>query len=165
MNATTRPDAPLVGIIANPVSARDIRRVIANAGSLQIADRVAIVMRLLSSLRSCGVERVLMMPDRAGIRAMLLRNLARERTQRDDHAQVEFLDMPVTSTVDDTQHAARLMHEAGVRALIVLGATARIAPWSRPARPCRSPGSPPAPTTPSPRCVNPRSRRSRWGST
>ena len=47
---------PLVGIIANPVSARDIRRVIANANSLQLADRVNIVLRLLSSLASCGVS-------------------------------------------------------------------------------------------------------------
>jgi len=33
-------NSPLVGIIANPVSARDIRRVIANASSLRRRDRV-----------------------------------------------------------------------------------------------------------------------------
>ncbi len=57
---------PTIGIIANPVSARDIRRVIANANNLQIADRVNIVLRVLSSAGSCGVGTVLMMPDRAG---------------------------------------------------------------------------------------------------
>ena len=49
---------PLVGIIANPVSARDIRRVIANASSLQITDRANIVLRVLASLKAVGVERL-----------------------------------------------------------------------------------------------------------
>ncbi len=46
---------PWVGIIANPVSARDIRRVIANAASLQITDRANIVLRVLACLKACGV--------------------------------------------------------------------------------------------------------------
>ncbi|BAN26949.1 ATP-NAD kinase family protein [Caballeronia insecticola] len=112
---------PLVGIIANPVSARDIRRVIANANSLQLADRVNIVLRLLSSLASCGVGRVLMMPDREGLKVMLTRHLARKQGPDAALAAVEFLDMPVTARVDDTFRAARMMREAGVDALIVLG--------------------------------------------
>jgi predicted polyphosphate/ATP-dependent NAD kinase len=52
------PDAPSIGIIANPVSARDIRRVIANASNLQIADRVNIVLRILTTVASLGVPRV-----------------------------------------------------------------------------------------------------------
>ena len=48
---------PVVGIIANPVSARDIRRVIANAGSLQITDRANIVLRILAGLAAAGIER------------------------------------------------------------------------------------------------------------
>ncbi|WP_321797186.1 ATP-NAD kinase family protein [Caballeronia sp. J97] len=112
---------PLVGIIANPVSARDIRRVIANANSLQLADRVNIVLRLLSSLASCGVPRVLMMPDREGLKVMLQRHLSRKQGPDAALAQVEFLDMPVTARVDDTFRAARMMLDAGVDALIVLG--------------------------------------------
>lgn len=112
---------PLVGIIANPVSARDIRRVIANANSLQLADRVNIVLRLLSSLAACGVERVLMMPDREGLKVMLARHLARKHGHDADLASVEFLDMPVTARVDDTFRAARMMQDAGAAALIVLG--------------------------------------------
>lgn len=112
---------PLVGIIANPVSARDIRRVIANANSLQLADRVNIVLRLLSSLAASGVPRVLMMPDREGLKVMLERHLSRKHGPDAGLAVVEFLDMPVTARVDDTFRAARMMREAGVDALIVLG--------------------------------------------
>lgn len=110
-----------VGIIANPISARDIRRIIANASNLQIAERVNIVMRLLTTLHAMGVGRVLMMPDKAGIRAMLTRNLARDRRQQHGYPQLDFLDMDPTSSVEDTFRAARMMRAAGVRALIVLG--------------------------------------------
>lgn len=112
---------PRVGIIANPVSARDIRRVIANANSLQLADRVNIVLRLLAALAAGGVDRVLMMPDREGLRVMLQRHLARSRDSRASMAAVEYLDMPVAGSVDDTLRAARMMREAGVAAIVVLG--------------------------------------------
>jgi predicted polyphosphate/ATP-dependent NAD kinase len=111
----------VVGIIANPVSARDIRRIVANASNLQTSDRVNIVLRALTVLQSLGVPRVLMMPDNAGIRAMLTRHLAREQNLHHRFPQVDFLDIKPTSTVDDTLLAARTMREAGVKAIIVLG--------------------------------------------
>ena len=112
-------DSPCIGIIANPVSARDIRRIVANASNLQIAERVNIVLRLLTTVHSLGVNRVLMMPDKAGIRAMLMRHLKRGVNLHHAFPQVEFLDMDPTSTVDDTFRAARMMRAAGARALAV----------------------------------------------
>lgn len=112
---------PGIGIIANPVSARDIRRIIANASNLQIADRVNIVLRVLTTVASLGVKHVLMMPDKGGISAMLMRSLSRERNLHHGFPEVEFLDMNPTSTVDDTLLAARMMHAAGVKAIVVLG--------------------------------------------
>jgi predicted polyphosphate/ATP-dependent NAD kinase len=111
--------AALVGIIANPVSARDIRRVTANASNLQTTDRVNIVLRLLSTFATLDVSRVMMMPDRAGIQALLTRHL--ERGRRGDFAQVEFLDFEPTSTVEDTFRAARMLRDAGASAIVVLG--------------------------------------------
>jgi predicted polyphosphate/ATP-dependent NAD kinase len=118
--------APTLGIIANPVSARDIRRVVANAGNLQITDRVNIVLRVLSSAAACGVERALLMPDRGGIRALLERHFKRQaHAPGDAHAtrypRIEFLDMAPTSTVDDSFAATRLLLAAGVSAIVVLG--------------------------------------------
>ena len=113
--------APSVGIIANPVSARDIRRVIANASNLQTADRVNIVLRLLSTLAELGVGKVFMMPDKSGMRPLLSRQLNRESQLGHGFPEVEYLDFPVTSTVEDTFRATRLMREAGVKAMIVLG--------------------------------------------
>ena len=130
--------AATIGIIANPVSARDIRRVVANAGNLQITDRVNIVLRVLSSAAACGVQRALVMPDRGGIRALLERQLRRQHhhhhhepqgSQRaggggsghSEFPQVEFLDMEPESPVDDTFAATRLLVRAGVAAIVVLG--------------------------------------------
>ena len=113
---------PIVGIIANPVSARDIRRVVANAASLQIADRANIVLRVLAALAACGVDEVLMMPERGGIRGHVLRGIERSRNQGEERfPNVAYLDMPVTGTVQDTERASRLMRQAGVAAIVVLG--------------------------------------------
>lgn len=115
------PNGPSIGIVANPASARDIRRVIANAGSLQVADRVNIVLRVLAAAGACGVRHAWVMPDKSGIRPMLARGIERERGQSPGFPSVEFLEMPVTSTVDDSFRATRMMREAGVAAIIVLG--------------------------------------------
>jgi len=114
--------APTVGIIANPASARDIRRVVASATGLQIADRANIVLRVLAAVASCGIEEVLVMPETGGIRGHVVRGIERWRNQREKrYPHVTFLDMPVTGTVEDTKLAARLMHSAGVACIVVLG--------------------------------------------
>jgi predicted polyphosphate/ATP-dependent NAD kinase len=113
--------APCIGIIANPVSARDIRRIVANASNLQIADRVNIVLRVLTAVAAMGVPRVLIMPDRGGIRAMLTRSLKRESNLHHAFPEIEFLDMEPTSTVEDTFLAARMLRAAGAKAIVVLG--------------------------------------------
>jgi predicted polyphosphate/ATP-dependent NAD kinase len=115
--------AATIGVIANPVSARDIRRVVANAGNMQISDRVNIVLRMLSAAAACGVTRALMMPDRGGIRALLDRSLRRDRhaAHGERWPQVEFLDMDPSSTVEDTFVATQLLVKAKVDAIVVLG--------------------------------------------
>jgi predicted polyphosphate/ATP-dependent NAD kinase len=111
----------MVGVVANPVSAHDIRRITANAGSLQIADRANIVLRVLAGLAAAGVRTVLVMPDRKGITALLERNLARERNLGRSLPEVRILALAVTTTVDDTLRATAAMVDAGVAAIVVLG--------------------------------------------
>ena len=111
-----------VGLVANPFSARDIRRVIANAASLQITDRANIVLRVLACLGACGVSEVLAMPERGGIRAHVDRGIERARnTGGEPFAPVRHLDLPVTGTVEDTRRAVRAMVAEGVAAIVVLG--------------------------------------------
>jgi predicted polyphosphate/ATP-dependent NAD kinase len=114
---------PTIGIIANPVSARDIRRIVAHAGNLQIADRVNIVLRVLAGAAAAGVQRALLMPDRGGIRALLQRHLKHQAPADGlpPLPQIEFIDMEPRSTVDDTFTATRKLRAAGVGAIVVLG--------------------------------------------
>ena len=114
--------APTVGIIANPVSARDIRRIVAHAGNMQITDRANIVLRLLAGLGAVGIERVLIMPENSGIRQHVVRGLDRSRKLEEGRfPAVEYLDMPVSASTGDSIEAARRMTAAGVAAIIVLG--------------------------------------------
>lgn len=115
-------EGPIVGIIANPVSARDIRRVIANATALQITDRANIVLRVLACLKSCGVGRVIMMPENGGIRHHVRRGIDRAENRRTgEFPSLTHLDWKITGTVVDTVRAARDMKDLGVAAIIVLG--------------------------------------------
>jgi len=111
-----------IGIIANPVSARDIRRVISHAGNLPINDRANIVLRMLAALGATGVEDVLMMPENSGIRFHLMRSIERERKMgHHGFPRVSYIDMPVTMTASDSARAATIMAEQDVAAIIVLG--------------------------------------------
>lgn len=111
-----------VGIIANPVSARDIRRIVSHAGNLPINDRANIVLRMLTGLATAGVDEVLIMPENGGIRTQLIRTITREANMGGlRFPEITYLDMPVTCTADDSAEAARQLHEAGVGAIVVLG--------------------------------------------
>ncbi len=113
---------PIVGIIANPVSARDIRRIISHAGNLQITDRANILLRILAGLAATGVQQVIMMPENAGIYGHLRRALSREApADRTRFPQLRLLDMPITGQAADSATAARIMRKMDVAAIVVLG--------------------------------------------
>jgi predicted polyphosphate/ATP-dependent NAD kinase len=113
---------PVVGIIANPVSARDIRRIVAYAGNMQITERANIVLRLLAGLGAVGIERVVIMPENSGIRQHVMRGLKRASNLGEARFPLaEYLDMAISSSSEDSIDAAHRMHEDGVAAIIVLG--------------------------------------------
>jgi predicted polyphosphate/ATP-dependent NAD kinase len=114
-----------VGIIANPASGRDIRRLVAGASVFGNADKAGMVFRLLVGLGAAGVRRAVMMPAGDGLSAALRRQLA-GRVVREASTTVPFpalheLDMPIMSTAVDTQRAVELMCAEGVDAIVVLG--------------------------------------------
>jgi len=106
-----------VGVIANPASGRDIRRLVAGASVFGNADKAGMVFRLLTGLQATGVERVLMMPAADGLSATLHRHL-RNATPV---PAFEELEMPLEGTARDSVLATERMVAAGVRAIVVLG--------------------------------------------
>ncbi len=105
-----------VGIIANPLSGGDIRRLVSRASVFSTAEKANMVQRMLGAMGALGVDRVLMMPDVAGICA------AMERAEHDRvWPMLEYLDMEVEESSQDTVEAVTRMVTQGVRAIVVLG--------------------------------------------
>jgi predicted polyphosphate/ATP-dependent NAD kinase len=103
-----------VGIIANPASGKDIRRLTAHGSVFDNYEKVSIVRRVLLGLQAMRVEQVWIMPDAFGIGHKALDGLGLG-------LDVSILKMPVTFTQDDSTRAAALMAEAGAGCIVTLG--------------------------------------------
>ena len=106
-----------VGVIANPASGRDIRRLVAGASVFGNADKAGMVFRLLAGLGATGVDRVLMMPATDGLSTTLHRHL---RTAR-ELPVLEELAMQLDGSAQDSLDAVAAMRARDVRAIVVLG--------------------------------------------
>jgi len=104
-----------VGIIANPASGKDIRRLVAHASVFDNNEKVNILQRVLLALDAVGVDRVSIMPDYYGIGERALDGI------RLSSLKADILDMPMTSTDVDSTVAASLLNAAGVGSIVVLG--------------------------------------------
>ena len=111
-----------VGIVANPISARDIRRIVSYAGNLTINDRANIVLRILAGMAKVGVNKAVIMPENGGIRTQLMRTISREKVNKTvDFPEIEYLNMPITASSEDSFVATRLLREKKVDVIAVLG--------------------------------------------
>jgi predicted polyphosphate/ATP-dependent NAD kinase len=129
----------IVGIVANPLSGRDIRRLVTQASVFPTAEKANMIQRMLTALAAVGVDRVLLGTDLGGISAAVLRAVERRRAMGragsgglgpDRWPEVEFLDgQPIRQTAQDTVEAVRRMVTAGARVIVCLGGdgTARVA--------------------------------------
>lgn len=107
-----------VGIIANPASGKDIRRLVAYGITFDNLEKVNIVRRALLGLAATGVERVVYMPDYYGIVPKALDGLS---VLHQLPLEIEMLEMEMTRMQEDSQKAAALMNEINVDCIITLG--------------------------------------------
>ena len=103
-----------VGIIANPASGKDIRRLVAHGSVFNNHEKVNIVRRVMLGLDAVGVDRIVTMPDTFNICGKAQDNLKLS-------AEVQPLDMPIDATQADTTRAAGRMRDLGVDCLVSLG--------------------------------------------
>lgn len=108
----------LVGIIANPASGKDIRRLVAYGICFDNQEKVNIVKRCLLGLAAAGVDRVVYMPDYYGIVRRALDGLF---TRHKLPFSIEEVDMEMTATQADSAQAALCMCDMGVDCIITLG--------------------------------------------
>ena len=112
--ALSEPSARHLGIVVNPMSGRDVRRVAARASTSAHHEKQQQVTRLVLAALENGVERIFLAEEPFRINERAVENLA----QRD---QVEILSFALTHTARDTETMIDLMWAAGCRTFIVLG--------------------------------------------
>jgi predicted polyphosphate/ATP-dependent NAD kinase len=103
-----------IGIIANPASGKDIRRLVAQGSVFDTSEKTNILRRVLRAIDALGGGRVLVMPDTDALGERALDGL---------HVGLDavVLDMPVTGRTQDSTEAARRMASEGARCIITLG--------------------------------------------
>jgi predicted polyphosphate/ATP-dependent NAD kinase len=114
------PSGITVGVVANPASGRDIRRLVAGASVFDNAEKGNMVYRLMAGLGSLGVEKMLMMPAASGLYDSLEKNIRTHGKGR-TLPSLELIEMMVYHNASDTVHAVERMMEHGVSAIAVLG--------------------------------------------
>lgn len=103
-----------IGIIANPASGKDIRRLVARASVFDNQEKRNMVVRAVLGAIAAGGRRFLYLPDSHGITASAL-----EEAPGDIDAQP--VASPFTDSALDTVRAARAMRDAGCAVVITLG--------------------------------------------
>lgn len=109
-----------VGIIANPASGHDIRRLVAHGSVFNNTEKVNIVRRILLALNKLVVAKVYIMPDSFGIGYEALNGLWGEE-KKNFKLDVEILEMQVTGSAEDSFNAACIMEDKDIAVIIVIG--------------------------------------------
>jgi len=113
-SATAPAASSLVGLIANPASGKDIRRLVAHGSTFDNNEKVNIVRRVLLGLDAAGVARVAYLPDAYGIVPRAADPLALR-------LEVTPLPMPVLDNAGDSLEAAQRLADLGAACLVTLG--------------------------------------------
>lgn len=130
----------VLGILTNPMSGRDIRRLVAKASVFPTAEKANMVQRMLTAAGTVGVDRVLLSTDVGGVSSAVLRALeahraavtraAPDRRNREPSwPEVDFVGPPKhTQTARDSTEVIRRMIDGGARVIVCLGGdgTARV---------------------------------------
>lgn len=103
-----------VGILVNPRSGSDVRRLLTSAGSSTIEDKVSILRRLIHGAAEAGAELLVLTRDPFSITRRAAENLQLP-------IKIEFLNLPLHHTERDSVDAAQAMRDAGCGALVSLG--------------------------------------------
>lgn len=111
-----------LGIVANPMSGRDIRRLVARASVFPNAEKTNMALRLIVAAGALGVQRVHMSTDSMGVAAGVLRAAGKRRERDGRWPDLEFHELAApTGAAEDTRELVRSMCAEGVGVIVVLG--------------------------------------------
>ncbi len=105
---------PIVGIIANPASGKDIRRLVAHGSTFDNNEKINIIRRILIALGHLGAPDIWYMPDTYGI---VPRALEHARTKVEAHE----IPMALLGNAPDSTEAAMHLRDMGASCIVTLG--------------------------------------------
>lgn len=112
--AAGSPAGGTVGIIANPVSGKDIRRLVANAPTSTLQEKYTIVRRAVIGAVEAGADRFWFLSEPHGLCARATETLALD-------VRYGHVDIALRFDESDTVRTAAAMRDLGCGALVVLG--------------------------------------------
>ncbi len=105
---------PPIGIVVNPSSGKDVRRLVARASVIDNREKGAIVRRALVGAINAGANSFCYMDDSHNITGSALEELQ-------GAFESKRIPGPRTATALDTEHAAKQLKQAGCIATLILG--------------------------------------------
>ncbi|MBT5366726.1 MAG: ATP-NAD kinase [Nitrospinaceae bacterium] len=108
-----------VGVIANPQSGKDIRRLVALATSFSNHEKLLIVRRVLAGLEAAGVDEVAILDDAGSLGRAAVEAFGKGSAGK--RTKVRLCSVEARGESEDTTRAASKMTEEGAACIVVLG--------------------------------------------
>tara|TARA_B100000686_G_scaffold121243_1_gene128327 strand:+ start:3857 stop:4852 length:996 start_codon:yes stop_codon:yes gene_type:complete len=107
-----------VGIVASPSAGKDLRRLVANAGSVGDVDKISIIRRAASGAIEGGATRLLYLDDNRHLVERALEGLI---SHHQTPVHLERIDIPTLGSSRDSVRAAEELAKQQVSAVLVFG--------------------------------------------
>lgn len=107
-----------VGIIANPASGKDIRRIAASGMVVTHQEKINTIIRMLMAMDTLGVEEVLIMPDTTHLGERVISEVQSDLKT----TSVSVVELPyMLGTYKDSIRTAQQMEEMGAACIVTMG--------------------------------------------
>ena len=107
-----------IGIIANPASGKDIRRLVSYATIIDNNEKVNICQRIVLAAQEMGIEEFIFMPETFMIGLKVADNLKGDGVLK---SKIRVLDFEIDASLQDSITAAGMMEAMGVGCAVILG--------------------------------------------
>jgi predicted polyphosphate/ATP-dependent NAD kinase len=105
-----------VGVIVNPQSGKDIRRIVGGGTTASYQDKVDLTRRILTGLVGGGIQEILLMPDPTSLAQRAMSALGGDVT-----GKARVVATPTYGSVEDTDRVVEAMSAEGCGCLITVG--------------------------------------------
>ena len=108
-----------IGIIANPNSGKDIRRLVSHATVIDNIEKINIIERIVLGAQALGVKKVFVMPDSYNMGYKVRDKL---NSSNELKCEINIVDMMIFDDINDTVKAAEFMEKNDeIKCVIILG--------------------------------------------